>query len=158
MLGASGFENLWASDRIRLLLKEMRVDFKIPPLLQQLKEFKFDGSNSYSDGPHAITDIRNGITHPKKKKRERLGMLGPRLRYETSELGLFYLECSLLGLCGYFGSFRADTVYGAMYSRDPHEGAVYETADFSEFLPFAEAASPTEDFSSKEDNEHGGEK
>lgn len=144
-LGTNGFENLWASDRIRLLLREMRVNFDIPPMLQQLKNFKFDGANQFSDGPHAITDIRNGITHPKKKKRDRLGAFGPQLRYDTSELGLFYLECSLLGLCGYFGSFRADTVYGSLYCRDPNERAVYKTADFSKLFPFAKKASSDDD-------------
>jgi len=153
MLGTNGFENLWASDRVRLLLREMRVGYEIPPMLDQLKKFKIDGSNPYSDGPHAITDIRNGITHPKKKKRERLGKLGPRLTYEASELGLFYLECSLLGLCGYFGSFRADRSCGALFSRDPNEEPVYKTADFSKLLPFAEHADPVDETSSTDSAE-----
>lgn len=135
ILGSAGFENLWASDRIRLLLSHMQVAANFPPMVTQLGEFKFDGHNTYADGPHAITEIRNGITHPKKKKRERFGPLGPGLRGQASELGLFYLEACLLGLCGYFGPFRADSVCGALYSRDPNSEPVYQSADFNEFLP-----------------------
>ena len=134
ILGASGFENLWASDRVRLLLSGMRVSYEFPPLVAALRDFKFDGNSPYTDGPHAITEIRNGITHPKKKKRERFEAMGPMLRHQASELGLFYLECSLLGLCGYFGPFRADPVCGALYTREPASEPLYPSADFGELL------------------------
>ncbi|WP_077027447.1 hypothetical protein [Fuerstiella marisgermanici] len=141
--GLAGFENLWASDRIRLLLSKMLVMTEFPPKVTDLAEFKFDGNQTYADGPHAITEIRNGITHPKKKKRERLGQMGPVLRHQACELGLFYLECCLLGLSGYFGPFRADTTCGALYSRAAVSEPVYETADFSQ-LPGVEPAGPNE--------------
>ena len=105
------------------------------PMIKKLADFKFDGNKSYVDGPHAITDIRNGITHPKKAKRDRLEGMSQQLRYEASELGLFYLECSMLGLCGYFGPFRADPVCGALYKRQPIQEPVYQKADFSKLLP-----------------------
>lgn len=133
VLGSTGFENLWASDRIRLLLSQMRVSCEFPPEVAALGSFQFDGNNTYSDGPHAITEVRNGITHPKKKKRERLAEMGP-LRHQACELGLFYLECCLLGLAGYFGPFRADMVYGGLYTREPLSEPVYRTADFNQLF------------------------
>lgn len=134
MLGTSGFENLWASDRIRLLLAQMQVTYEFPPGVKELGEFEFDGKKTYADGPHAITEIRNGITHPKTAKRERFGSMGPLLRYQASELGLFYLECCLLGLCGYFGPFRADPVCRALCTRMPTTEPLYPTADFNQLF------------------------
>jgi hypothetical protein len=115
-MSESKFENLKASDRIRELLTKLRMGFAIPPLLHDLRVHEYDGKNKYSDGPHAFTDIRNGITHPKKIKRDRLQQRGPHLRWEASLLGAFYLECSILGLCGYFGPIAADMVCGGMYA------------------------------------------
>ncbi len=138
--GTSGFENLWASDRIRLFLSQMRVCFGFPPRVAELGKFRFEGNQTYADGPHAITEVRNGITHPKKKKRERLGEMGP-LRHQAAELSLFYLECCLLGLSNYFGPFRADTVCGALYTREEITEPVYPTADFSQ-LSGVEPAEP----------------
>lgn len=51
------------------------------------------------DAPHAITDIRNSLVHPVSKKDVRNCYI------EAWKLSLWYLELSVLALCGYDGIY-----------------------------------------------------
>tara|TARA_Y100001937_G_C7089454_1_gene316966 strand:+ start:60 stop:1313 length:1254 start_codon:yes stop_codon:yes gene_type:complete len=95
-------EKLPASDRIRLLLDHLRVDFRIPSSCRA-----FDSAAkamNWADVPHALTDIRNKIVHPRKF--DSLTTVPERAFAEVIELVLEYLELSILRCLGYKGFYR----------------------------------------------------
>jgi hypothetical protein len=114
-----GFEKLPASDKLRLLLHQFKISAKLPPdweaqpmpalfkdlvpeppqLLQNLVGMAGKNGNKWVDGPHAFTEFRNGIVHPKKLKRVLNADAGA--TFEACSLGRWYLELVLLALCGY---------------------------------------------------------
>lgn len=118
-----GFDKLPASDKIRLLLSQFGISKVIPPNpsfqtentyasqfspiempLNDLIQLAQD--SNWVDGPHALTEIRNGITHPKKKKREKVYQASFEAKYEVANLGLWYLELVLLAMFNYQGNYE----------------------------------------------------
>ncbi|SHF52115.1 hypothetical protein SAMN02746089_02080 [Caldanaerobius fijiensis DSM 17918] len=87
------YDKLYESDKIRLLLHGLEIPFKIP----------FSISPGYEDGPHLFTEIRNSIVHPVKK--EKVKALSFEDRWKAHELGLWYLELTILRLLGYDGDY-----------------------------------------------------
>ncbi len=71
-------------------------------LTESLKAAKAD---NWTDAPAAMTAIRNAITHPTKRNRERLGRHPARIKHEVWSLGLWYLELCLLKLFKYQGVY-----------------------------------------------------
>ena len=57
--------------------------------------------HGWKHGPHALVEIRNNIVHPKGKYRN----LGRRAYYEAWNLAQWYLELTVLRLCGYENSY-----------------------------------------------------
>lgn len=126
-LSETGFDKLPASDKIRLLLSQVRIPKDIPPtlpleqdedtfarkffprkisldhLVQLVKQNK---QNQWQDGPHALTEMRNGIIHPKKQKRTKIHQATLNAKLEVAELGLWYLELVLLAIFNYQGIYR----------------------------------------------------
>ena len=99
LLSRDGFKGLRASDKLRVLFSSLNIPLNIPsetPLLGTLaKSFK------WSDAPHALTEIRNSLIHPDHKKRKEL----TEGYFEAWNLGLWYLEMSILALFGYSGTY-----------------------------------------------------
>lgn len=99
LIEVNGFKNLRASDKFRLLLSSLGISIGIPsqtPELQKLAK-KFN----WPDAPHALTEVRNSLVHPEHKYRSQFGSAF----YEAWNLGLWYLELSILRICGYSGSY-----------------------------------------------------
>jgi hypothetical protein len=123
IISEGGFEKLPASDKLRLLLSKFNISTKLPPdweakpvpelfkafaqtppqLLQNLVVMAKKSENKWVDGPHAFTDLRNGIVHPKKLKKVLNAESGA--TFEVCSLGRWYLELVLLALCGYQGKY-----------------------------------------------------
>ena len=102
-LSEDGFEKLPASDKLRLLLSQCKIPLIIPA---QLIEFqKLAKEHSWADGPHAITEMRNSLVHPKPKKRRRVLDAEPIAIFEAWNLANWYLELVLLWLFEYKGSY-----------------------------------------------------
>lgn len=99
LLGADGFKQLKASDRCRLLLSSLSVPLDIPNECMDLKALA--SRLNWQDAPHALTEIRNSIVHPERKYREQLADV----LYEAWNLSLWYLEMSILAICGYNGHY-----------------------------------------------------
>jgi len=99
MISPEGFKTLKASDRLRMLLSGLNIPIGIPastPEIQSTaKRYK------WVDGPHAITEIRNALVHPDSKKRV------DDCFFEAWRLSLWYLELSILAMCGYQGIYRS---------------------------------------------------
>jgi hypothetical protein len=86
-----------AEERVRKLLKKAKIPTAIPKHLGSL------AAGSWSDGPQAITALRNALVHPPK-----LGGLlatSSRARLQAWQLTLWYLERSFLWLFGYSGHY-----------------------------------------------------
>ncbi|AWB34730.1 hypothetical protein DBV39_14490 [Orrella marina] len=93
MISPEGLNRLKASDQLRLLFSSLDIPVSIGDATPSIK-----GSASqlkWEDAPHALTEIRNELVHPVSKKRIRACI------FDAWKLSLWYLELSVLALCGY---------------------------------------------------------
>lgn len=112
MISDEGFKKLRVSDQLRILF----VGLDIPIALDQFTPALQRMSKNKSDRPHALTDIRNSLVHP------RCGEYEVGCYIDAWKLGLWYLELSILALCGYSGVYQnrlRPTPYPAQLSRVP---------------------------------------
>jgi hypothetical protein len=116
-LSESGYEKLWASDKFRILLDSLGIPLLIPTkrlpfqetdeqrcninLLPELA--KLASSMKWVDGPHALTDLRNAIVHPKKVQKVTDASFDA--LFQSRYLGLWYVELVILALCQYQGCY-----------------------------------------------------
>jgi hypothetical protein len=98
-----GFDRLPAEDRIRLLFRWANIPTSIPDVCDQLAALA--KAENWSDGPRAMTGVRNTITHPTKKNREKFDRHTDDARVEVWTLGLWALELCLLRLFNYQGRY-----------------------------------------------------
>jgi hypothetical protein len=97
-----GFEKLYASDRLRLMLTSLGIPLETPASLEKLRRAGPDW-----DGPRAFTEIRNQLVHPVTKKGR---FKVERLPYcEAWTLGQWYLELCLLRLAEFDDVYRDRT-------------------------------------------------
>ncbi len=101
MLSGKGFDDLWASDRLRMLFSLCGIPNEITNVVPGICKANdgFNKSSKWLDGAHAIVDIRNSLVHPVSKKDVRDCYV------DAWRLSLWYLELSVLALCGYDGTY-----------------------------------------------------
>jgi hypothetical protein len=103
-VSTGAFENgLPAADRIRLLFVWAGIPFEIPPSLTDLKTLA--RGRNWGDVSQALTEIRNPLTHPTPKNRDRFRNYPMGARVDAWTLGLWLLELCLLRLCDYNGTY-----------------------------------------------------
>lgn len=123
MVSGQGFDDLRASDQLRMLLSLCGIPCEItnavPDISKKNDTFKKD--RRWLDGPHAITDIRNSLLHPVSKK----DVSG--CHFDAWKLSLWYLELSVLALCGYNGTYtnRLTATYITDSESVPWEGGTW---------------------------------
>jgi len=83
------------------MLCKIGIPLCVPPELTNLVQLASD--RGWLDGPRVLTEIRNGIVHP--KKRQKILEAPPSTRNEAWDLGLWYLELALLGIFNYHGHY-----------------------------------------------------
>lgn len=88
---------LTASDKLTLLMSLLGISSSIPP---ELKSLHSRPGKPWSDSMHAITDLRNGLVHPKEN-----GPLPAKAYFEAWKLSLWYLDLIFLKLLGYHGKY-----------------------------------------------------
>jgi hypothetical protein len=93
--------SLSASNKIRLILSQLSIPREIPVESKNLKALP-----DVEDGAEVFTLIRNALVHGQEKKRRDLRDIGYLERFEALELGLWYLELSLLYIIGYDGKYN----------------------------------------------------
>jgi hypothetical protein len=98
-----GFDQLQATDKIRLLLSRFSISTAIPSSYSDLSKSR--GVLGGNDGPDMVTQMRNAIVHGNPKKRRSLARTARYARFQAVQLALSYLELVLLGLFGYKGSY-----------------------------------------------------
>ncbi len=96
------FETLSAADQIRHMLKELSIPAAIPEGLDGLKALA--GPNGL-DGPGVFTLIRNRLVHPPKTEGSKSLPY-----YEAYCLAKWYVELSVLSVCGYLGQYSNCTL------------------------------------------------
>lgn len=99
IINGNTFEKNRASDNFRLLFEEFSISKEIPNI-EDLRKYRI----SHDDGAHLLTDFRNSIVHPKKvNKHENMPSLS---RYQILQLGIKYLELSILKILNYQGQYH----------------------------------------------------
>ena len=97
MISPERLDRLKASDRLRLLFSSLNLPVGIGAATPEIQ--KVVSSFKWVDAPHAMTDIRNELVHPASKKRV------ADCFFDAWKLSLWYLELSVLALCGYDGTY-----------------------------------------------------
>lgn len=89
---------------LKKLAKEVNQSIKKKKEEEKLSKIKNkNGPSKWTDAPNALIEMRNYLVHPKHKYYP--VDFRPAI-YETWKLGLWYLELSLLKLCGYSGEYH----------------------------------------------------
>jgi hypothetical protein len=98
-LSREGFNKLPADDHLRLLIESCNIPTSIPPALAEL------GSKAkelgWSDGPKALTAVRNLLVHPSRHKRLPY--------YDVWRLAEWYVELVLLRMLSFAGKYSNRT-------------------------------------------------
>lgn len=103
-LGRKRHEKLPAAERIRLLMHWAGIPSEIP--LQCVELNKCASASKWLDSADGMTAVRNSITHPTKKNREKYASHPASLRFELWKLGLLILELCLLKILEYQGVYK----------------------------------------------------
>ena len=103
MISGKGFDDLRASDRLRLLFSICGISNEITDATPDIRQANdtFRRESRWVDSPHAITDIRNSLVHPVSKKKVHDCYV------DAWRLSLWYLELSVLALCGYDDTYTS---------------------------------------------------
>jgi len=99
MISPEGLDRLKTSDRLRLLFSSLNLPVGIGAATPDIQ--KFASSFRWVDAPHAMTDIRNELVHPVSKKQVAACF------FDAWKLSLWYLELSVLALCGYDDTYTS---------------------------------------------------
>lgn len=86
--------NISASNKVRLILSQLKIDPSVFPSLTNLTEYC--NKESIIDGPEVIVQIRNAIVHSQVEKRKKLSEIPDLAKYEALQLSIWYIEMSLL--------------------------------------------------------------
>lgn len=112
-LSQKGHDKITAAERIRLLFSWAGIPTGIPDELGDLvklaKSYQDFMVNKTPDAAAAMTTIRNTITHPTRKNREKFGKHSYEARGDAWTLGLRNLELCLLKLFEHQGTYADRT-------------------------------------------------
>lgn len=97
-------ENINASNKIRLLLSQLNINYLVPLKFSHLQQF-IDDNNQIIDAPDAVVQIRNAIVHSQEEKRKKLSEIHYLAKHEALQLCIWYIEMSLLAILSYNGKY-----------------------------------------------------
>ncbi|KOP38059.1 hypothetical protein DBB36_20050 [Flavobacterium sp. WLB] len=97
-------ENINASNKIRLLLSQLNINYLVPQKFSFLQQF-IDENTQMVDAPDAVVQIRNAIVHSQEEKRRKLSEIHFKVKYEALQLCIWYIEMSLLAILDYSGKY-----------------------------------------------------
>lgn len=97
-------ESLRASNKIRILLSQLDLDFAVDNTLINLIEYsqQFDSKIS---APEILVEIRNSIVHSTSEKLEKVLTIDSKAKFEGHQLMVKYIELSLLKILDYNAKF-----------------------------------------------------
>jgi hypothetical protein len=94
-------ESITASNKIRLLLADLKIPKDLPLFCKALKDIGAD------DAPEAFVRIRNSIVHSQEEKRKKLSEIPDNAIVEAMHLGIWYIEIMTLKILGYKGKYQS---------------------------------------------------
>lgn len=94
-------ESISASNKIRLVLADLKIPKEFPPFCKTLKDIGAD------DAPEAFVRIRNAIVHSQGEKRKKLNEIPDNAIVEAMYLGVWYIELMILKILNYKGKYRS---------------------------------------------------
>jgi hypothetical protein len=97
----ASFSALSAAERIRMLLDNLRIPSAVPTYMTHVPMAQLNAT----DGPEAMTRLRNALVHANEGDRALLRSLNGMPWWECSQLAMHYLELTLLALCGHPGHY-----------------------------------------------------
>jgi hypothetical protein len=97
-------ENISASNKIRLLLSQIGLSNELPSSLKNLHSYVVE--NNLPDGIEAFVQIRNALVHSQEDKRKKFQAIDKMVIYEANELGMWYLELSILKILNFKGKYQ----------------------------------------------------
>lgn len=96
-------ENINASNKIRLLISQLNINYDVPKSFTSLQ--KFLKSEKLIDAPEAVVQIRNAIVHSQEEKRIKLSKIEDKAKQEALELCIWYIEMALLKVLNFNGNY-----------------------------------------------------
>lgn len=98
-------ENIQATNKIRLLLSQLELTSEVPISLNHLTTY-LDENKLKMDAPEIFVQIRNAIVHSQSEQRKKIAKIPDMVKYESLQLGIMYVELSLLKILNYQGKFH----------------------------------------------------
>lgn len=105
LLKGDDARNIDASNKIRLLLNEIRLNTTCPPTLNRVQEMIDDKDLKLKDAIDVIVEIRNAIIHSNLHKRTKISKIIGEAKYQVLNLTAYYLELAILFTFGYSGTY-----------------------------------------------------
>ncbi len=115
IIGSDEFKRLSAASKLKMLFNRCGIPFEIPAGLAALNSLvtsEAKETNKISNGPDAVTKVRNCIIHPNKKNRQTLSdwasqcsVRETEILWETQQLFKWYNTLVLLSMIGYSGKY-----------------------------------------------------
>lgn len=98
-------ESISAANKIRLLLSQFNTNIELPKYFENIKSY-LASNNDIHDEIDLFVQIRNSIIHSQEEKRKKLSKIPNKVKYEAQQLGLWYIEISLLKILKFKGKYR----------------------------------------------------
>lgn len=112
-------ENISTSNKIRLLLSHLIPDIEFPKSFTNMKSY-LESNNIIPDEIEVFVQIRNAIIHSQEEKRKKLSKIPNNVMYEAQQLGLWYIEISLLKILNFKEKYR-NRCSGKLWSGEDEE-------------------------------------
>lgn len=103
--GSGQFDSWPASKRFSELLTDLGIPDGLPSYPPEIQ--KVADTLNANKGTEVFARLRNSIVHPEPGNRSKIQGISPTQRNRVKQLGLEYLELSLLSLMGYDGVFES---------------------------------------------------
>lgn len=97
-------DGLSAANKIRMIIHQLKVKSEIPPAFTELATIP-----NVQDGPEVFVKIRNALVHGQETKRAELLKISLKAKYQALQLGIWYVELSLLYILDYKGKYNNRT-------------------------------------------------
>lgn len=117
-------ENINASNKIRLLLSQLNINYLVPQKFSYLQQF-IDDNIQIIDAPDAVVQIRNAIVHSQEEKRKKLSEIHFLAKHQALQLCIWYIEMSLLAILSYNGKY-SNRCSSELYSSDTVEDVPWQ--------------------------------
>jgi len=98
-------ESISAANKIRLMLSQFNTNIELPESFVNIKSY-LDSNKDIHDEIDLFVQIRNSIIHSQEEKRKKLSKIPNKVKYEAQQLGLWYIEISLLKILKFKGKYR----------------------------------------------------